>query len=186
MHSECLQNTGQTVADGTTCEPFRRRPLTTGRATSSLVAIPAKQTLPLENQQQRVLAVSSSALLMNFARDLFSERIRATFARMLPGLGGDSEAAWSRLVTLSCPSDCERVALALSTDGKGCFCSPSLPTPTATDWKGGHDRHPEWRQWNLRDWWRKHTGRRYLPIEVSTAVQGFPATWTDLDASETP
>lgn len=33
MHSECLQNTGQTVADGTTCEPFRRRPLTTGRAT---------------------------------------------------------------------------------------------------------------------------------------------------------
>jgi len=44
------------------------------------------------------------------------------------------------------------------------------------DWKGGHDRLPTCRQWNLRDWWRRQTGRRYLPISVFDSRAGIPVT----------
>lgn len=140
--------------------------------------IHAKETAPQENQRKRVLAVSSSELLMHFAHALWCERILQLSEKMHPGLGGGSDWKWSALATLCCPSDYEPVALALSIDGKGCSCCANYPTPTATDWKGGHDLQESWKQFNLRDWWRRWTGLRYLPPEVSTAVQGFPITWT--------
>lgn len=168
------------------CEPFRRIPPKIGQSILSAEVTRVRQTAQPVDPGSRVSRVSSSGLLMSFARALWSERIRCTSGRTLHGLGGDSVLLLSRLVTLCCPSDFERVALGLTTEGTDCSCSPKMPTPTATDWKGGHDRHAKCNQWNMRDWWRWTTGRRYLPIEVLTAVQGFPATWTELERSETP
>jgi hypothetical protein len=186
MRDECLKNTGRTCGDGTTCEHSRRSRLMSGGAILSAGAIRANEILPPASHAQRVLAVSSSALLMRFAQGLFSERIRVTSGAMLPGLGGGCELAWNRLVTLSCPSDCERVALALSTSGRGCSCSVSLPTPTASDWRGGKRRHKHGIQCNLRDEFTQRTGWLYLHPEDLEAAMGFPTTWTELDASETP
>lgn len=137
------------------------------------------------NQNTRALAVSSSALLMRFARELWCEKIQQEFAGTLPGLGTDSEAAWRRLVTLSSPLDFERVALGRSTSVTGCSCSLSWPTPTATDWKGGKARKPGM-QVNFRDVWKEQTGQTYPPPEVSAAVQGFPPMWAKCEESETP
>jgi hypothetical protein len=75
-------------------------------------------------------------LLVSFARASFSARIRLRPDQGLLGPGIDFDPSWSRLVTLCCPSDSGPVALALSTSGTGCSCSPSYPTPCARDWKG--------------------------------------------------
>lgn len=177
------KNTGPTSGVGETCEPSRPKEI--GELMSSAGEIPARPTAQPVSPHSRASAVSSSALLRHFAQALWSEKIQVSSETTLLGPGGNSELAWNRLVTLCCPSDSEPVALGLSIDGTDCSCSPQFPTPTATDWKGGHDRHPQWKQWNLRDWWRHSTGRRYLPIPVLTAVQGFPAMWTGLEPSET-
>ena len=155
-----------------------------GESILSVAATPARKTAghaPPEPVVNRVLAVSSSALLMHFARDLFFERILPTSGAMLPGLGGDSEIRWSRLVTLCCPSDCEPAALALSIDANECSCSVSYPTPTASDWKGGkvHQAKRDGFSPVFRDWWKATTGLLYPPISVIEAVQGFPDTWSE-------
>ena len=153
--------------------------------TVSSEVIPARPTAQPASRQQLALELNSSVWLQQFALELFSEKIQATSAKTLHGLGGDSETVCDLLATWCCPSDSERVALGLTIGETDCSCSPRLPTPTATDWKGGHDRHNEWNQFNLRDWWRQKTGRRYLPISVLTAVQGFPAMWMELGDLET-
>ena len=186
MQDECLKNTGRTFDAGGMYAPSPRSRLMNGGAILSAEATHANEILPPASHAQRVLAVSSSALLMRFAQGLFSERIRVTSGAMLPGLGGGCELAWNRLVTLSCPSDCERVALALSTSGRGCSCSVSLPTPTASDWRGGKRRQKHGSQCNLRDEFTQRTGWLYLHPEDLEAAMGFPATWTELGASETP
>lgn len=131
--AECSQSTGPACGDMTTCEPSR--PLASGIATSLPAETHAKRTVELESRQERerrLSALNSSALLMNFARDLFSARIPRESAPMLPGLGGDFGPVLNALATLCCPSDSEPVALALSISATGCSCLPSIPTPTAS------------------------------------------------------
>jgi hypothetical protein len=101
-------------------------------------------------------------------------------------LGGESDLPLSRLVTLCCPSDSEPVALGLSTSATDCSCSPSFPTPTATDWKGGKRYIREGFSPNFRDWWMSIHGRTYPHELAITAAMGFPATWTWLRPPETP
>lgn len=154
--------------------------------TSSLAAIPASGTAGLGPATGRVSRVSSCGWLIRFAQLAFSARIRPTREPTLPGLGGDSGLAWNRLVTLCSPSESERVALALSASATDCSCSALIPTPTATDWKGGKAIRPKGGTLNLRDFCKQRTGRTYLRPELLEAVQGFPTTWSDAEASETP
>ena len=157
--------------------------------TASSAEIHASRTARLSvgvSADTRVLAVSSSGLLMNFARELFCERIQASSEKALPGLGGECDLNWNRLVTLCCPSDCEPVALGLSIKGNECSCSPSLPTPTASDWKGGKRKRKAGSQVNLRDEFTQRTGWLYLHPEDMEVAAGFPATWSELPDAETP
>lgn len=71
---------------------------------------------------RRRLAMSSSESLMSVARALFSGKTRLRSEKTLLGLGGDSEETSRSLVTLSCPSDSGRVALALTIGEKDCSC----------------------------------------------------------------
>lgn len=170
-------------------EPSRQSRSTTGASMSSAAATHAKRTALRSveiDRNTRVSAVSSSALLRHFARALWSARIPVESSQTRLGLGGECDERWSVLATLACPSDCEPVALALSIGGKGCSCSPRMPTPTATDWKGGQARPQRGRQLNLRDWWMSRYGQRYLPSAVSLAAQGFPTTWLECEPSATP
>jgi len=172
-----------------TLELFPSTQLSSGALTASSAATHARRTVPQSvpvSAVTRVSAVSSSALLMNFARDLWCERIHPTSEKTLPGLGTDSELAWNRLVTLCCPLDCERAVLGLSIKGNECSCSPSLPTPTASDWKGGKRKRKQGSQANLRDVFTQATGWLYLHPEDLEVAQGFPPTWSELRESEMP
>ena len=186
---EYLKNTGPTSIGSEMCE--KSGPGNLSESTSSAEATLAKQTarqlVPVD-RNTRASAVSSSALLMNFARALWSERIQVMSGGMLPGLGGDSELALSRLVTLCCPSDSERVALGPGTKGSDCSCSVTMPTPTAQAWKGGTTKdHPRAnRETTFVHWWARHNGRPYPSVEVIEAAQGFPPMWTELEDSGTP
>ena len=105
-----------------------------GAATSFAEATLAKKTAQQESmkeQDRRLLALNSSALLKSFALDLFSGRTRHEFDPMLPGLGSDSETNLSDLATLCCPSDSDPVALGLITKGTACSCLVSIPPPSA-------------------------------------------------------
>lgn len=121
--------------DMTTCGHSPAETSNSGGLTSLPGETPAKKTAQHEcisERHRRASAMSSSALLTHFARALFSEKTRRESVGTLPGLGFDSEPPWSDLATWFCPSDSEPVALGLSIDGIGCSCSPSVPTPTAS------------------------------------------------------
>jgi hypothetical protein len=118
-----------------TLKPSRRPTPTSGGSIASSGEIPARGTATPEasgSESTRISAVSSSALLMSFARELWSGRIPTRVAPTLPGLGGECDPHWSELDTLCCPSDSDPAALGLTTDATGCSCSVSVPTPTAS------------------------------------------------------
>ncbi len=185
MRDKSSKNTGPTQGDGETCEHSPLITETNGVSISYAGEIPVRETRLPASQAERVLAVTSSALLMHCGLALFSERIRVISGEMLPGLGGECELAWSRLATLCCPSDSERVALGLSIKGNACSCSVSLPTPVASDWKGGKRKRKKGYQANLRDEFTQTTGWLYLHPEDLEAAMGFPATWSELSGSAT-
>lgn len=163
-------------------------PANAGWSISFLGEIPVKPTAPqseLASAATRALAVSSSELLMSFARALWSEKTPRTHARTLPGLGGDFDPNWNALVTRCCPSDFGRAALGLSINGTACSCSVSLPTPTASDWRGGKRKRKAGSQANLRDEFTQKTGLLYLHPEDFEAAAGLPTTWTELRPLET-
>lgn len=81
--------------------------------------------------------VSSSALLMFFALQLWSARTLTPVEPTLFGPGGECELDFEALDTLCCPSDSGRVALALTTGETGCTCLPRVPTPTASLFSAG-------------------------------------------------
>lgn len=171
---------------------------------SFAAATRAKKTADRELQEahrKRVSAVSLSASLRRFALALFSEKTQAKSGPMLPGLGGDSEASWSDLVTLCCPSDSAPVALALTIGAKGCSCSPRYPTPTASSHNYVRSRD----KLVTRRERQKALGRngngfglnlgQYCAIneipfsvELLETLMGFPAGWTKTtsDGSEMP
>jgi hypothetical protein len=138
---------------------------------------------------RRLSAMSSSALLMRVARDLFSARIQPESAQMRLGLGGDSDPRWNDLITWCCPSESEPVALALTASGTACFCSLRGPTPCARDWKDGKNaehgkkhflrnqaegrgsQFPRWVAWKF--------GFMPGPLVYEKAL-GFPEGWTDI------
>jgi hypothetical protein len=90
------------------------------------------------------------------------------------------------LVTLSCPSESEPVALALTTDESGCCCSVNFPTPCARDWKGMSSK--SWRERPRSKGWSTlpdKIGGHPHPDFVE-ALMGFPIGYGELRPSETP
>jgi len=136
------------------------------------------------SENERILRFTSCESLQRFALDLFSERIRPSSVPMLPGLGIDLELDWNLLVTLSCPSGSGPVALALSTDGLGCSCSPNYPTPVASDHKGstGLGSRIGTLAERLAVVCKESSDRRtvYPHPEFAEDLMGFPIGWTDL------
>lgn len=59
-----------------------------------------------------------------------------------------------------------------------------LPTPLATDWKGG-SRQKRLVKSQLRHWITCTTGLSYPHPSAYEALMGFPISWTELDPSET-
>lgn len=59
-----------------------------------------------------------------------------------------------------------------------------LPTPLATDWKGG-SRQKRLVKSQLRHWITCTTGLSYPHPSAYEALMGFPISWTELDLSET-
>lgn len=150
----------------------------------------AKKTATPEREvhaRNRASAVSSSVLLMHFAHALWSEKIHPPSDVMLLGPGDDFDPSLSRLVTLACPSDCEPVALGLSTSVTGCSCSVRYPTPTRSDRKGMSSK-----KWRLQR--PGKTGFvRFTDVlggvphpDFLELVMGFPEKWTETEPSETP
>jgi hypothetical protein len=152
---------------------------------SSVEAIPAKKTaMPDEPMtlEARRLAVSSSALLMSCAHELFSGKTRLSSDQMPLGLGIDFEPRWRALVTLCCPLNAGPVALALTTEENGCSCSPHFRTPTSRDWKG----------MSAKSWRERTDGKDTEPTladqiggtphpEFVEELMGFDIGWTDLE-----
>ena len=150
--------------------------------TSSVEETHAKRTQEHDRDttpQARRSALSSSALFRTVAHALFSERIQPTSAETLPGLGGSSEQNLSDLAILLGPSECEPVALALTTSGTDCSCLVSYPTPTKRDWKGQSSRR-----------WRDRPSKSPANLcdviggpphpEFCEALMGFPTGWSAL------
>lgn len=200
MPDPSLLTTGPMFADTTTSEPSRQTP-TTGPAISSSAATRARRTaapgLPQE-RERRHLALSSSALLMRFARALYSERTLPESEQMHPGLGGGFEMSSKHVATRSCPSDSVPVALGLTTSGTGCSCSPTMPTPSASLF-GCRDvarmlaRRERLKQEHgngngfgltLGQWAAVNSVE--LTPEMMEGMLGFPVGWTDCGCSATP
>ena len=63
---------------------------------------------------------------------------------------------------------------------------PTVPTPTASDGKGGHTPNANrGAMHNLRDWFVVYYNLLYPPVTVVEYLMGFPIGWTDLEDSET-
>jgi hypothetical protein len=161
-----------------------------------VMAIHAKKTVTpvkaMSDASSRALAMSSSELLMSFALALLSEKTQAESEPMLPGLGNDSEWSWRKWVTQFCHSDSEPVVLGLTTDGKGCSCLVTLPTPCKRDYKGmsskkWRERTPaEARKSGCKSWATLPDAIGGTPHpEFLEAVMGFPIGHTELRHSET-
>lgn len=193
-------DTGPTCDDTTTCERSRRLLPTTGRATSSSVATRVRRTAAPGSgteRERRHSALNSSALLRSFARASFFGKTPPERAPMLPGLGSDSETSSNGLATRSCPSDSAPVALALTTSGTGCSCSPQRPTPTASMFWCRDVEQLLARRERCRQQHRNGNGfgltigqwcaiqRIDLTPELVEAMLGFPVGWTDCAASAT-
>lgn len=160
---------------------------------SSAAGTPARATVTPEassRERERISRFTSSASLQRFALGLFCGRIPASPGPELPGLGSGSERAWSRLVTLSCPSDCGPVASACTTGESGCSCSPSYPTPVASDHKGSTGKGS--RRGTLAERLAvaccdpSDATTRYPHPEFAEALMGFPIGHSGSSASETP
>lgn len=159
-----------------------------------LAEIPARRTarpvkvLPARRRRSAII-LSDSCLAC--IRVLWFERIRRQSVQMPLGLGGDLEPTLSNLVTLCSPPDSGPVALALTIDGTGCSCSPSLPTPCARDHKGRSSK--SWRERSPSEA-RKSEKRPYATLpdaiggcphpEYVERLMGFPTGYTDLGHSE--
>jgi hypothetical protein len=153
--------------------------------TSLPEATPAKKTVTPDSLLTRLArrsALSSSGLLMRFARELFYARIHPSLAQMPIGLGTGSDPSWNELVTLCCPLNSDPVALALTTNGSGCSCSPKFRTPTARDWKG----------MSAKSWRERTDGKDTEPTladqlggvphpEFVEEIMGYEIGHTDLD-----
>lgn len=188
----CSPSTGPTCDDTTTSEPFRLTAI--GPSTSLLEAIPVKRTAEFGRQRKpsiRRLEVSSSELLMSFARGLFFAKIRHGYAPTLLGLGGDFDPNWNRLVTLCCPSASDPVALGLTTSGIACSCSPKWRTPLASDHKNRGARGSASTASRIA---RGKTISLSMQVDDKSGLlnpawvewlAGFPIGWTDLEESET-
>ena len=155
----------------------------TDSQTSSQEAIRASPTLPLVMQQtrdSRRSQVSSSELLMSFARGLCYVRTQSQNSTQM-GLGIDFEEFSNPLATLLSPSESEPVVLALTSDGKECSCSPNFRSPNARDHKG----------MSAKSWRERAKGDKTptLPDQIGGTphpefveqLMGFPIGWTDLE-----
>ena len=152
--------------------------------TSSQAATRARITPTPADQRvrsKRLQAINSSALLSSLCRHLFYAKTRPQYAQMRLGLGTGFDPNWNDWITLSSPFDSGRVALALSSDGTDCSCSPNMRAPNARDWKGMSAK--SWRE-------RKHGDTTpTLPDQIGGTphpeyveeLMGFPIGWTDLE-----
>jgi hypothetical protein len=141
---------------------------------------------PEPSVRSQVSVPSLSPSLNRFALALCFAKIRRALGRMPHGHGFDFEIVCTILDTLCCPSDFGRVVLGLTISGIGCSCSPSVPTPVASDWQGWHKNLVNGRTKsgfgiNLRD----YVGGVPHP-EYVEELMGFPIGWSDLGGSEMP
>jgi hypothetical protein len=160
-------------------------PTTCHTCISSAVETRAKLTARLDNMELSLLRTrtNSSALLRHVALNLSCERIQRLFGQMRLALGGMCAPDFTDWVMEYCPSDSGPVVLGLTTDGIGCSCSPSMPTPCARDYKGRSSRK-----------WLERPGKlATLPDRIGGVphpsfveqLMGFPIGWADLEGSET-
>ncbi len=136
----------------------------------------------------RMSRFTSCGWLRRFARRAFSGRTRHLRAPGLLGPGCASELAWSLSDTLSCPSDCGRVALALTTREKGCSCSRGSRRPIASDWKGSTGKGSRRNSFAEAEAIRAGAAGETIyphPESVERAMD-FPAGWSEPGPSGMP
>lgn len=73
-----------------------------------------------------------------------------------------------------------------TTSASDCLSLPLVPTPMASDGKGGHTPSASrGAMHNLRDWFVMYYGILYPPVVMVEYLMGFPTGWTDLEDSAT-
>ena len=163
---------------------------------SSPAGIPASRTASRvgASREEKGSGASSSAVLRRFARLLFSERTRRTYARTHRGPGSDSGTSCGGSAIESALSASGRVALALTTDGIGCSCSLRFRTLTAFDARRGPKSVALYREClkssrhciTLRDQVEHELDMAPIPPDWAEEFMGFPTGWTELRRSATP
>lgn len=99
---------------------------------------------------------------------------------------------WSRTWSVKAmTSRCLILKLRLSARSTGERESRLLPTPVATDWKGGARRKDgSVNTSNLKEYFLRFCDKQirviYLQPQFLEQLMGYPIGWTELDASETP
>jgi hypothetical protein len=202
MQGEFWPSTGPMCPDFGTSETSRLESVSLGDitgSTSSAGETPARRTAGSESPEAPLSpasAASSSGLLRSFARGLSSARIPAESVATPRGPGSDSGPSCDDWDTRFFPSDSGPVVLALTTNGRGCSCSPRYPTPTASS----HNRPARVEKLVSRRERQKALGRngngfglnlgQYCLIHgipftanLLESLMGFPKGWMDV-ASE--
>lgn len=144
--------------------------------------IPASET-PIAGgmgEATRLQRLRRCAFLTRFSLTLFSGKIRQPSERMPSGRGTECAENWKTEATRLLPSESGRVALALTSDGTACSCSPNMRSPTARDWKG----------MSAKSWRERTTGDNTptLPDQIGGTphpeyyeeLMGFPIVWSEL------
>lgn len=184
---ECSQNIGPTSSDGTTFEHSRSQDS-------------SDQMLSVEDSHARTLATQTPMLLESTGRNLdcglntcelfanFNQEwlLLKTSKRLLfedsvlfsEGLPETGTMLNGKLYLLG--------AVDRTTAESECLSLPIVPTPTASDGKGGHTPNAiRGAMHNLRDWFVVYYDLLYPPAVMAEYLMGFPIGWTDLRDSET-
>lgn len=217
MQDECSPNIGPTCDDGTTCEPSRPSPLTSGDAISSAADSPARTSATPESGQASTEseAVCGQSTSGWFARYDLATCLWRTSQLCLDGAWEEFSATWPRAGMTRNGTAYQRRTLAPRLSGRE---YSFWPRPRKNDFQPiCWDRA---RRYLSGQWHRKRGGmanlndrigvwviRNFLPdlktkaghdaykathtlpvvnVEFVERLMGFPAGWTELDASETP
>ena len=186
MQRKSSKSTGPMSHDGETCDPSRNQD--SSGPMLFVEAIHAKEIATpgaFTKRNTKTSEANLSALFRCFVLELWLGRIRQGLDQTLFGLGNECDPLYETWATLCCPSDCDPVALGLTTSGTDCSCSPNYPTPVASDYKGstGKKSRKGTLAEVLAEQFGELPGKTYYPHpEFAEALMGFPIGWSDLDA----